>query len=49
MFQQRFPNHNRTGFVEIVDSVAVVLLNSNFNTLSKAEDEAQVKPGTRKH
>jgi hypothetical protein len=42
MFQQRFPNHNRTGFVEIVDSVAVVLLNSNFSTLSKAEDEAQI-------
>lgn len=42
MFQQRFPNHIRTGFIEIVDSVAVVLLNSNFNTLSKAEDQLQI-------
>jgi UDP-2,3-diacylglucosamine pyrophosphatase LpxH len=41
-FQQRFPNHVKTGFVEVVDSVAVVLLNSNFKKLSKKEDAMQV-------
>jgi hypothetical protein len=41
-FQQRFPNHVKTGFVEVVDSVAVVLLNSNFKKLSKKEDDIQV-------
>jgi 3',5'-cyclic AMP phosphodiesterase CpdA len=41
-FQQRFPDHVRTGYVEIVDSIAVVLLNSNFNTLTPAEDAEQV-------
>jgi UDP-2,3-diacylglucosamine pyrophosphatase LpxH len=34
VFQLRFPNHVRTGFVKITDSVAVVLLNSNFKKLS---------------
>jgi UDP-2,3-diacylglucosamine pyrophosphatase LpxH len=37
VFQQRFPNHARTGFVKITDSVAVVLLNSNFKKLSKED------------
>jgi len=32
-FQSRFPAHNPAGYVEIVDSVAVVLLNSNFNKM----------------
>jgi UDP-2,3-diacylglucosamine pyrophosphatase LpxH len=41
-FQQRFPNHVKTGFVEVVDSVAVVLLNSNFKKLSKKENDMQV-------
>ena len=41
-FQVRFPNHVRTGYVQIKDSVAIVLLNSNFKTLSKAEDAEQV-------
>ncbi len=41
-FQKRFPNHVRTGYVEIVDSVAVVLLNSNFGTLTAAENELQI-------
>jgi len=40
-FQSRFPDHVRTGYVQIKDSVAVILLNSNFKTLTKAEDEAQ--------
>jgi UDP-2,3-diacylglucosamine pyrophosphatase LpxH len=37
VFQQRFSNHTRTGFVKITDSVAVVLLNSNFKKLSKED------------
>ena len=40
-FQSRFPNHVRTGYVEIKDSVAIVLLNSNFKKLTKEEDEQQ--------
>jgi hypothetical protein len=41
-FQKRFPNHVRTGYVEIVDSIAVILLNSNFNTLTSKENDDQV-------
>jgi hypothetical protein len=41
-FQLRFPNHVKTGYVEIVDSVAIVLLNSNFGKLSKEENEFQI-------
>lgn len=40
-FQQRFPEHQRTGYMEIVDSVAVIMLNSNFSSLSKTEIEQQ--------
>ncbi|RYY88954.1 MAG: metallophosphoesterase [Chitinophagaceae bacterium] len=40
-FQQRFPDHVRTGYVQVVDSVAVVLLNSNFKTLTSEEDKEQ--------
>jgi UDP-2,3-diacylglucosamine pyrophosphatase LpxH len=36
-FQKRFPMNVRTGYVSITDSVAVVLLNSNFNTLSEQD------------
>jgi hypothetical protein len=36
-FQKRFPDHVRTGYVQIKDSVAIVLLNSNFKKLSKEE------------
>lgn len=36
-FQERFPDHVRTGYVVRQDSIAVVLLNSNFSKLSKAE------------
>jgi len=32
-FQSRFPVHSPAGYVEVVDSVAVVLLNSNFNKM----------------
>ena len=41
-FQERFPNHVRTGYVSIVDSVAVVLLNSNFGSLTPQENEQQL-------
>jgi Calcineurin-like phosphoesterase len=39
-FQSRFPMHNHAGYLEIVDSVAVMLLNSNF---SKMTDSANLK------
>lgn len=42
-FQNRFPEHVKTGYVRIVDSVAVVLLNSNFKTMSIEENEEQLK------
>lgn len=41
-FQERFPEHSATGYVEIKDSVAVVLLNSNFGSLSSEENKTQV-------
>jgi UDP-2,3-diacylglucosamine pyrophosphatase LpxH len=40
-FQQRFPMNVRTGYVSVTDSVAVVLLNSNFNTLSASDENKQ--------
>ncbi len=36
-FQIRFPDHRRTGYVEIVDSIAIILLNSNFSSMSREE------------
>jgi hypothetical protein len=41
-FQKRFPDHVQTGYVQVVDSVAIVLLNSNFTKLTKEQDEEQV-------
>jgi Icc-related predicted phosphoesterase len=42
-FQSRFPMHDPAGYVEVVDSVAVVLLNSNFSkmpdSLIKKQDD----------
>ncbi|WP_077922206.1 metallophosphoesterase [Spirosoma sp. 209] len=35
-FQQRFPDHSPTGYVQKTGDVAVVMLNSNFSTLSVA-------------
>ncbi len=35
-FQELFPDHVRTGYVLTVDSVAVILLNSNFGALGPA-------------
>jgi UDP-2,3-diacylglucosamine pyrophosphatase LpxH len=40
-FEKRFPKHVRTGYFEVVDSVAIVLLNSNFKKLSPADIHAQ--------
>jgi UDP-2,3-diacylglucosamine pyrophosphatase LpxH len=40
-FQKRFPMNVRTGYVSVTDSVAVVLLNSNFNALSTADETKQ--------
>lgn len=42
-FQSHFPDHVRTGFVTIYDSVAVVLLNSNFNKLTTEDDNLQLE------
>lgn len=40
-FQTRFPMYKAAGYTEIIDSVAVVLLNSNFNRMTAAEILAQ--------
>ncbi|MDO9373109.1 MAG: metallophosphoesterase, partial [Ferruginibacter sp.] len=40
-FTKRFPLSVRTGYVSVTDSVAVILLNSNFNALSKASRKKQ--------
>jgi predicted MPP superfamily phosphohydrolase len=36
-FQMRFPMHSATGYSEVVDSVAIVLLNSNFSQMKDTE------------
>ncbi|GAB4001995.1 hypothetical protein GCM10028807_59540 [Spirosoma daeguense] len=36
-FQKRFPDHIPTGYVKTTDSIAVVMLNSNFSILSVAD------------
>lgn len=40
-FQLHFPEYLHTGFVQVIDSVAVILLNSNFTSLTKTENETQ--------
>lgn len=40
-FQKRFPMNVKTGYVSVTDSVAVVLLNSNFKKLSAADAAKQ--------
>ena len=40
-FDKRFPQNVRTGYVSITDSVAVVLLNSNFTSLSSTDKKKQ--------
>lgn len=41
-FQERFPEHKPTGYVQVKDSIAVVLLNSNFSKLTAEENAAQL-------
>lgn len=43
LFQSRFPEHVRTGYLVQKDSIAVVLLNSNFAKLSKADFATQLE------
>lgn len=40
-FQRRFPDHNRTGYYQVLDSVAILFLNSNFSKLSTDDLSAQ--------
>lgn len=40
-FQQRFPDHQPTGYVVCQNNVAIVLVNSNFSSLSVNEEVAQ--------
>ena len=40
-FADMFPDHVRTGYCVSVDSVAVLLLNSNFDNLDEAEQQQQ--------
>lgn len=40
-FKVRFPMYNPAGYTEIIDSVAVVLVNSNFSKMTTAEILAQ--------
>lgn len=40
-FQSRFPMYDPAGYMEIIDSVAVILLNSNFGKMTTAEILAQ--------
>lgn len=40
-FQRRFPDHSRTGFYQVVDSIAIICLNSNFTKLSEGDIKVQ--------
>ncbi len=42
-FQKRFPDHVRTGYVSVVDSIAIVMVNSNFGKLTPPDIESQQK------
>jgi UDP-2,3-diacylglucosamine pyrophosphatase LpxH len=42
-FQERFPEHVVTGYITVKDSIAVVLLNSNFGSLSEQENKTQME------
>jgi Icc-related predicted phosphoesterase len=41
-FDKRFPENVRTGYVSVTDSVAVILLNSNFKKLSEGDNQKQI-------
>lgn len=40
-FQLRFPEHRKTGYSMRLDNIGIILLNSNFQTLSAAERKTQ--------
>jgi Icc-related predicted phosphoesterase len=40
-FNKRFTEHIRTGYIEVVDSIAIILLNSNFSKLPAPERDQQ--------
>lgn len=40
-FKKRFPDYDPKGYMKVVDSVAVVLVNSNFTAMSAAEITSQ--------
>ena len=40
-FQKRFPDHVRTGYVSIIDSIGIVMVNSNFGKLTAVEIDSQ--------
>lgn len=40
-FQKRFPVHVHTGYLSIVDSIGIILLNSNFRKLSATDQSRQ--------
>ena len=42
-FVSHFPKYINTGYAEIVDSIAVILLNSNFKKMSAKTDSAQLR------
>ena len=42
-FQKRFPRHSKTGYYVVKDSVAIVLLNSNFAKLTAVEQNKQTE------
>lgn len=41
-FVERFPNYVNTGFVQVHDSIAIILLNSNYKFLTADEDTTQL-------
>jgi hypothetical protein len=40
-FQKRFPDHAHTGYLSVVDSIGIILLNSNFHKLSPTDEARQ--------
>ncbi|WCT15039.1 metallophosphoesterase [Mucilaginibacter jinjuensis] len=40
-FQSRFPAHSPTGYTKVIDSIAVILLNSNFSEMTRSELNVQ--------
>ncbi len=43
LFNIRFPDHISTGYYKVVDSIAVIMLNSNFSKLPAADQATQRK------